>query len=150
METPNPITLIRKERRYTQKDIALKARITEQVVLKAEQGLYPTLPPSLLRTLACIADMKEAELERTYEAWIDSTLAAIKLPSVGNHMVTDRVLFNDWMNTVCALNGVNSNINSFCKLMKIHPYVIQKYSSGKMKGVPVQLIHRIGQIKGMG
>jgi hypothetical protein len=149
-DSTNPIAMLRKVYRLTQRDIALKARITEQVVLKAEQGLYPTLPPSLLRVMAHIADESERDFEKQYEEWIQDELFMVKLPSVGNHMVTDRVLFGEWMNTVCALNGVNSNINSFCKLMKIHPYVIQKYASGKMKGVPVQLIQRIGQIKGVG
>ena len=106
-DTTNPITMIRKVFRITQRDIALRARITEQVVLKAEQGLYPTLPPSLLRVCANIADESERDFEKQYEEWIQDELFMVKLPSVGNHMVTDRILFLDWMNTVCALNGVN-------------------------------------------
>jgi DNA-binding XRE family transcriptional regulator len=146
----NPITSIRKEYRLTQKELSIRAGITEQVVLKAEQGLYPTMPPSLLRYLSYISETPSNVVEGKYESWIKIELAAVKLPSVGSHMVTDYVLFNEWRSAVCNLNHVNDNINSFCKLLKIHPYVIQKYSAGKMKGVPVQLIERIGQIKGIG
>lgn len=146
----NIITRIRKEYRVTQAYIASLAGITEQVVLKAEQGMYPTLPPALLEALHEITAISKARLEHEYEEWILSELARVKLPSVGHQMVTDYILFNEWRSSVCGINGVPDNINSFCKLLKIHPYVIQKYSAGKMKGVPVQLIERIGQIKGVG
>jgi transcriptional regulator with XRE-family HTH domain len=146
----NPVSRIRKDLSLTQVDLARRARITEQVILKAEQGVYPTLPPSLLRMLGYLTGTPESQIEAEYEAWIDEQLKEVKLPSCGKQMVTDFVLFNEWRSTVCNLNGVPDNINSFCKLMKIHPYVIQKYSAGKMKGVPVQLIQRIGQIKGIG
>jgi transcriptional regulator with XRE-family HTH domain len=146
----NPITEFRKEYRYTQRFIAGYAGITEQVVLKAEQGLYPTLPPSLLRAVSHLQGVTESSFEERYENWINESLAAVKLPSVGDHMVTNRVTFVEWRSTVCGMNHVPDNINAFCKLMKIHPYVIQKYESGKMKGVPIQLIQRIGQIKGIG
>ena len=145
----NIVTRIRKDYRLTQKQIADTAGITEQVVLKAEQGLYPTLPPALLQSLHDLTGTRKVFLETEYERWIDESLANIKLPEVGNQMVTDYILFNEWRSTVCGMNHVPDNINAFCKLLKIHPYVIQKYSAGKMKGVPIQLIKRIGQIKGL-
>ena len=144
----NPISKIRKELRLTQKELAQRANITEQVVLKAEQGLYPTLPPSLLRTTDYLAGLPQNSIENRYEAWIDEELLKVKLPSASHHMVTDRINFVNWRSTVCGMNQVPDSVNSFCKLMKIHPYVIQKYESGKMKGVPVQLIERIVFIKG--
>ena len=149
-ENPNPIVTMRRyDLRLTQAELADRAHITEQVVLKAEQGVYPTLPPSLLRMLSYLSGASEDKIEKDYENWILSELKKVKLPSVGNQMVTNYILFNEWRSTVCGINGVPDNINSFCKLMKIHPYVIQKYSAGKMKGVPVQLIERIGFIKGL-
>lgn len=144
----NPISQIRKELRLTQKELAIRAGITEQVVLKAEQGLYPTLPPSLLRTVAYLTGLSQTRVETNYEEWIKSELSHVKLPSASHHMVTDRINFVNWRSTVCGMNQVPDSVNSFCKLMKIHPYVIQKYESGKMKGVPIQLIERIVFIKG--
>lgn len=146
----NPITIIRKDYRETQSSIARRAAITEQVVLKAEQGMYPTLPPALLQALSDITGVNKRQLESSYEYWIDDELKKVKLPNTGNQMVTDYILFNEWRSAVCGMNHVPDNINSFCKLLKIHPFVIQKYSAGKMKGVPVQLIQRIAQIKGLG
>lgn len=146
----NPIIAFRKDRRETQRTLADIAGITEQVVLKAEQGMYPTLPPALLEALTQITGFSKYRIENEYEGWIQDELRKVKLPSVGNQMVTDYVLFNEWRSAVCGINGVPDNINSFCRLLKIHPYVIQKYSAGKMKGVPIQLIERIGQIKGVG
>jgi hypothetical protein len=112
--------------------------------------MYPTLPPALLQGLHDITGYSKHRIEAEYERWIADSLANVKLPSVGHQMVTDYLLFNEWRSAVCNMNHVPDNINSFCKLLKIHPYVIQKYSAGKMKGVPVQLIERIGQIKGVG
>lgn len=146
----NPIIAFRKDRRETQRTLADIAGITEQVVLKAEQGMYPTLPPALLQGLQDITGFNKHRIEQEYEGWIQDELHKVKLPSVGNHMVTDYLLFNEWRSVVCNINHVPDNINSFCRLLKIHPYVIQKYSAGKMKGVPIQLIERIGQIKGVG
>lgn len=147
----NIVTRIRRDYRLTQKQIADTAGITEQVVLKAEQGLYPTLPPALLDALYQFTGTRKAVLESEYELWIDEAISQVKLPShLGNQMITDPILFNEWRSTVCGMNHVPDNINAFCKLLKIHPYVIQKYSAGKMKGVPIQLIKRIGQIKGIG
>lgn len=145
----NIVTNIRKDYRQTQSSIASLAGITEQVVLKAEQGMYPTLPPALLEALHDITGFNKDRIEQLYEVWIKEELSNVKLPSVGHQMVTDHLLFNEWRSAVCNMNHVPDNINSFCKLLKIHPYVIQKYSAGKMKGVPVQLIERIGQIKGL-
>jgi DNA-binding XRE family transcriptional regulator len=144
----NVIQSIRKDLRLTQKELADRSNITEQVVLKAEQGLYPTMPPSLLRQLAYLTGNSSERIEEEYEAWIREELTKVKLPSTSNSMVTDRINFINWRSAVCGMNGVSDNVNSFCKLMKIHPYVIQKYESGKMKGVPIQLIERIAYIKG--
>jgi len=145
----NNITQIREDFNLTQKQIASQCAITEQVVLKAEQGMYPTMPPALLEGLHYLTGYSKARLESEYERWIDSELFKVRLPSTGNQMVTDYVLFNEWRSTVCGMNKVPDNINSFCKLLKIHPYVIQKYSAGKMKGVPIQLVQRIAQIRGL-
>ena len=145
----NIITQIRKDYRETQSSIAKLAGITEQVVLKAEQGMYPTMPPALLQALHDITGFSKARIESEYERWIDRELFKVRLPSTGNQMVTDYILFNEWRSAVCGMNKVPDNINSFCKLLKIHPYVIQKYSAGKMKGVPIQLVQRIAQIRGL-
>ena len=144
----NPIVALRKELRITQKELAEQAHITEQVVLKAEQGLYPTLPPSLLRMVSQLSELAPGLIEANYEAWINEELKKTKLPSVGNQMVTNPVNFKEWRQKVCELNDVPNSVNGLCKLLKIHPYVIQKYESGRMKGVPIQLIERIAYIKG--
>lgn len=145
----NPLKQYREEYNLSQKDLADRAGITEQVILKAEQGMYPTIPPALLWALCNITGYSSTAIEKSYEEWIWEALHNVKLPLNADKMVTDHVLFRDWMGSTCALNDVADNVNSFCRLMKIHPYVISKYVSGKMKGVPVQLVERIATIRGV-
>lgn len=147
----HPVKKYRTEANLSQKELASMAGITEQVILKAEQGLYPTLPPSVLRALRELTGLSFTELEDEYEAWNNEELKKVILPvlSVGNEetRLRDPMLFKSWMHLVCDLNDVPTNVNSFCKLLKIHPYVIQKWTTGKMKEVPTQLLERVAYIR---
>lgn len=155
----HPIKKYRTEANLSQKELAAMAGITEQVILKAEQGLYPTLPPSVLRAMRELTGKSFTEIEDEYEAWNLEELTHVVLPvssashtSVGippseERQLRDPMLFKHWMHLVCDLNDVPTNVNAFCKLLKIHPYVIQKWTAGKMKEVPAQLLERVSYIR---
>lgn len=145
----NPIRTYRDDYKLSQKDLARLAGITEQVVLKAEQGMYPTIPPALLWAIINLSGAASLYVKLQYEEWIVDELHKVSLPVGSDQMIHDIVLFKDWKTAVCALNSVPDSVNQFCKLFKINPYVINKYISGKMKGVPVQLIERIATIRGV-
>ena len=145
----NPIKAYRAEYHLSQRDLSSLCGITEQVVLKAEQGVFPTMPPSLLEGLATLTGDSKTHIEQSYEDWIKRELRTVDLPdSLSDKLLRDHILFKDsYLPAVCRLNNVPVTINSFCALIKIHPYVIQKYVSGKMKETPRQLLERIEYIR---
>lgn len=148
----NPIKAYRNEYHLSQRDLSSLCGITEQVVLKAEQGVFPTMPPSLLDGLATLTGDSKVNIETSYEDWIKRELKTVDLPSDrhSDNLLRDFVLFKDkYLPAVCRLNNVPVTISSFCALIKIHPYVIQKFVSGKMKETPRQLLERIEYIRSL-
>jgi transcriptional regulator with XRE-family HTH domain len=143
----SPIKLYRDEYKLSQKALASLCGITEQVILKAEQGVFPTLPPAVLNGLAYLTGDSAFNIEQSYEDWINRELPRVILPEGRDSAITNPIFFKTWMDSVCDLNDVPSTINSFCSLIKIHPYVIQKYVAGKMKEVPRQLVERVRYIR---
>lgn len=143
----NPIKILRISCGLTQRALASLAGVTEQVVLKTEQGLYPAIPPSMYAVARVLDPSINLEaLAFTYENWILQELDTVRLPPTNNYGTPNE--FIQWRAHLCLLNKVPNSVNSFCKLMKINPYVIQKYEAGRLKQVPVQLIERIAYIKG--
>ncbi len=146
----NPIKRLRTELGMTQSTAASIAGVTEQVILKTEQGLYPTMPPSVLYSFAELSGLSVGIIAAMYDDWINEALLTVKLPqAVGlDEAYLNRFEFHGWKTVVCRLNGVPDTVNSFCKLFKMNPYVIQKYESGKLKQAPLQLVERVAFIKG--
>ena len=145
----NPIKAYRNEYHLSQRDLSSLCGITEQVVLKAEQGVFPTIPPSLLGGLATLTGDSKENIELSYEDWIKRELRSVVLPQpYADNWIRDFILFKDrYLPDVCRLNNIPVTISSFCALVKIHPYVIQKYIGGKMKEVPRQLVERVEYIR---
>lgn len=145
----NPIKAYRSEYHLSQRDLSSLCGITEQVVLKAEQGVFPTMPPRLLIGLSTLTGDSKENIEGSYEDWIKRELASVILPERGlDNVLRDFVIFKDrYLPDVCRLNNVPITVSSFCAVVKIHPYVVQKYISGKMKEVPRQLVERVEYIR---
>ena len=145
----NPIKAYRTEYHLSQRDLSSLCGVTEQVVLKAEQGVFPTMPPSLLEGLHTLTGDSKTNIELSYEDWIKRELRNVELlPDYADNWLRDFILFKDrYMPDTCRLNNVPVSISAFCALVKIHPYVIQKFISGKMKETPRQLLERIEYIR---
>ena len=146
----NPIKAYRTEYHLSQRDLASLCGITEQVVLKAEQGVFPTMPPSLLEGLHTLSGDSKQNIELSYEDWIKRELAGVILPDASlDNLMRDFILFKDrYLPEVCRINSAPVSVSSFCSIIKIHNYVIQKFISGKMKAAPRQLLERIQYIRG--
>lgn len=142
----NPLKQMREEAHLSQREAASIAGITEQVILKAENGVYPTLPPSILGAFSTISGESKNVIEYRYEKWIDEELRKVKLPSVGIPSTPEEYI--SFRAQVAKLNEVPDTDNAFAKLFKINPYVIQKFSAGRLKQTPLQLVERIAYIKG--
>jgi transcriptional regulator with XRE-family HTH domain len=144
----NPIKILRMELGLTQGALASIAGITEQVILKSEQGLYPTLPPTVLRALSKVTGISESNIEAQYEEWINSELKLVELPPATLKFDTPES-FLLWKAELCTLNEVPNSVVAVCKLLKINPYVIQKYEAGRLKQTPLQLVERVAFIRGV-
>lgn len=145
----NPIKAIRDELHLTQKEAASLCGVTEQVILKTEQGLYPTIGPSVLLSMAELSGVSVGIIEAQYEEWLQQELKTVKLlPPEMDQAYKDFRNFPLWREMTCHLNGVPNSVNSLCKLFKLNPYVIQKYEAGRLKQAPLQLEERIAYIRG--
>lgn len=144
----NPIKAYREEFHLSQRALASLCGITEQIILKVEQGVFPTLPPAVLKGLSTLTEDSQSNIEASYEDWIKRELKTVTLPAGRDGAIRDCLLFKTWMEEVCELNEVAPTINAFCGVIKLHPYVIQKWVAGKMKEVPRQLVERVRFIRG--
>jgi len=141
----NPIKSLRESNSLTQAALASICGTTMQVIQKLEMGLYTTIPPSVGRTAKLLG---VDNIEADYELWIRASLKGIKLPVGSSTLILDHITFIEWKDAFCGLNKISNTTYGFCKLMKIHPYVIEKYEAGKLRSCPIDLIRRVIEIKG--
>ena len=146
----NPVKEVREEHNLTQKAFASLAGVTEQVVLRAESGMFGELPPSMVQAVHTLTGEDSDEITASYSRWVEYELSQVKLPDgSADKMVLDRSTFIEWMGTVCAMNDTPNTSVGFCKLFKMHPYVIDKWISGRLKSAPIQLIQRLAHMRGI-
>jgi len=146
----NPIKEVREQNKLTMKAFASLAGIGEQNVVKAEAGMGASLPPSIVEVICRLTGETPTQVMDNYEAWIQQELSEVKLPPASSDfMVANREQFTEWKNTVCYLNQVPNTTVGFCKIFKLHPYVIDKWESGKLKSAPLQLVQRLARMRGI-
>lgn len=146
----NPVREVREEHKLTIKAFASLAGVTEHVVIRAEGGMFGSLPPSILRSVEVLTGDKPDQITAAYERWVEYELSQVQLPAAKlDHMIEEPISFQDWMVIVCDLNDVPKSAISFCKLFKMHPYVIEKWINGKLKSAPLQLVQRLAHMRGI-
>lgn len=146
----NPIKKVREEHNLTMKAFASLAGITEQNVVRAEGGMFGSLPPSIIDAVIALTGREYFNVQQEYEEWVEAELKEVKLPyATSDKMILDRATFIDWKKAVCILNGMPDTTVGFCKLFKMHPYVIDKWISGKLKSAPLQLVQRLAHMRGI-
>ena len=146
----NPIKKVREESKLTMKAFASLAGVTEQNVVRAESGMFGSLPPSILKAVRALTGLDERDTLAAYEEWVEEELKNVRLPDPhSDRMILDRVSFIEWKNNVCTLNDMPHTTVAFCKLFKLHPYVIDKWEGGKLKSAPLQLVQRLAHMRGI-
>lgn len=146
----NPIKEVRLDHNLTQKAFASLAGVTEQIVIRAESGMFGTLPPSMINAIKVFTGESSLVIVDKYEAWVEKELKEVKLPAgSSDNMILERISFIDWKVVVCSLNNVPPTTVGFCKLFKMHPHVIDKWESGKLKSPPLQLVQRLAHMRGI-
>lgn len=112
--------------------------------------MFGTLPPSVVKAVQTFTGESYNDIVNTYERWVDKELMEVVLPHPeADSLIADPESFKNWKSTVCLLNDVPSTTVGFCKVFKLHPYVIEKWESGKMKQPPIQLVQRLAHMRGI-
>jgi transcriptional regulator with XRE-family HTH domain len=141
----NPIKEARLDLNLTQHELASRAMMTPNALIKYEQGLYPEVSTKIITALAWALDQDltsySAVLSKAYKNWrVDKLLDA-------------RIFFrhNTEVRGLNPTGGVNpfvcwrthhlhiSSRLEFCKLLVLHPAVVQKYEQGEMRQMPESL-----------
>lgn len=140
----NPLKEARLALNLTQSQLANLADVTPNALIKYEQGLYPEPSLKILTALvtALDADSDYADtLTRAYYNWrVDKLIEAkvvFKFNTVikGLHPTGGVGPFLCW-----RLHHLHiSSRLEFCKLLVLHPAVVQKYEEGQMRSMPVSL-----------
>lgn len=140
----NPIKQIRLDHKLTQGAMASLAGVSSGVVTKTESGVYPEVPPNLLKAICTLTGRPAVGVVDEYEAWIEQKLSTVKFPNI--YYFSNPKEFKQFREELCKANEIPNTIIAFSTLLSIHPYVIEKFEKGRMKEVPKQLIERVNQI----
>lgn len=144
---PNPLKEIREKNNLTLKEFGSLAGVSEQLVIRNENGLFTDINPSILKTCMYLDTVREQELKDRYDKYIMSSLANVTLPYVPKRGDLDNL--DDMLEFRKALteaNDMSDSNYSMCKLLKIHLYPIERFTKGRKDTAPVNLYDRIEQI----
>lgn len=150
----------------TQIGLARKAGVSKQHIMRIEQGLYSSVPETILDVYSTISSNSEfgfltvTELERRYEAELavryeelrqdiqDRAIAAggwqnlldslQAQPTKGRRSGNNLLYFRSWL-------GFDSQID-FCRTFAAHPATVRNYEQGRSRRLPRDLY--TGLIKG--
>lgn len=112
--------------------------------------MFGSLPPSIIDAITTLTGLDSRDIVTAYEEWVEQELKEVKLPpGEFDKRILDREDFRGWKAAVCHLNGMPDTTVAFCKLFKMHPYVIDKWISGKLKSAPLGLIQRLAHMRGI-
>lgn len=113
----NPIKYERTLRSLTQANLAAQAHVTPQVVLNAEQGLYQSLPLSILLTL----DLDPDE----YRSWVTAQRFR------NQHQFDRRVIRSrDWLTFRLS---VSPSFRGFCRLLVYQLSLLRDFELHKQR-----------------
>lgn len=140
----NIIKRVRLERSITQREVADRADMSAQAVMRYEQGLYENLSDKLLIVIGNIADMACDDIQAEY-----NTFRNWKQVSAGQYLQSPPPLY--FTNTLHPFKNFRQRLTSgavgnesrmaFCQLLAVHPATVAEYDEGKVKAMPA-LIER--------
>jgi len=138
--TDHPLAIFREKNHLSQDDVANICGITRQIVVFTEQGIYPEIPPSIIKGIKSEYGMLETlNWQHLQDVWIDEELEKVDIaPWLGEGLGdVPANSFVEWRNLI------STSISNFGKLLKIQPVTIRKYESGATNNLPIQLVERL-------
>lgn len=136
----HPLAEFRTEHHLSQDDLANLAGITRQIVTMTEQGIYPEIPPSIIKAIKDeYGVFATLHLPEEHAKWIDAELDKVNVEPWVQDVLQNQmpISFVEWR------NEVSDSVSNFGKLVKIQPVTIRKYESGATNNLPVQLVERL-------
>jgi transcriptional regulator with XRE-family HTH domain len=139
----HPLVTFRNSHHLSQDDLANLCGITKQIVTFAEQGIYPELPPAIMKGIRDEYGLFATEgFQEKNSTYIRQELDKLDISVwLGIHNGDPDVVparsFVEWRSLI------SSSVTNFGKLVKIQPITIRKYESGKTHNLPIQLEERL-------
>ena len=137
----HPLVVFRNQHHLSQDDLANLCGITKQIVTFAEQGIYPELPPAIMKGIQNEYGLFATESFQTKsKEYIQQELAKLDISSWINPEFPNDVparSFVEWRSRIAG------SVTNFGKVIKIQPITIRKYESGKTHNLPIQLEERL-------
>lgn len=141
----HPLVEFRTSHHLSQDDVANFCGITRQIILLCEQGIYPEIPPAILKGVKDeFGQLATYDWPEKHTAWIKQELDKVDIrPLVGDFGIMTQTgklsvhSFIEWRNLI------STSVSNFGKLIKIQPVTIRKYESGATNNLPIQLVERL-------
>lgn len=141
----NPIKQFRTERGMTQQELAEKAGMSAQAVLRYEQGLYEHLSAKLAQA---ILGEQSWDIDTEGKLYADYAIFRMETQRAAHKYLYPRVVliidekkhpFKIFRETITLRAVGRESQVAFCILLAIHPAVVADYSNGKMRTMPAMI-----------
>lgn len=150
-EVINPITEFREEHKLDQKDLAEYAGITSQVILRAEQGLYNSLPPSVAYAIGMLDRDAAFTIGEDYRKWqilkLEANRARIGELMPNKYIMPGKLRLEGDTDSIASFVDFryrfSESVMGFCKLFLIQQSIVSKYETGKMDNIPEIILERL-------
>lgn len=138
-EPANIIKVLREHSNYTIKEFAEYADVSEQVVLRTEQGTYSDVPPSISQAISKLHNMTFDEIKNEYANY---KVARRKWSQKESPLVLE--LLNDLKSTVSFQHpfiywrvacGYDTRMG-FCIAFCVHNATLTRFEKGRSEYVP--------------
>lgn len=133
----NPLTTARHQLHYTQHSVARELGYTNQMVLRAEQGLFTTVPPKLKAWASTTLGSPPSEVEHMYQQYQKETRASnFSQLHMGYLNYLDMEIPSGskehpfvYFRACCSDSRVG-----FCKLLCLHPQILINWERSHFEG----------------
>lgn len=139
----NPLKALRLQAGWTQIDLADMAGITRHAVLRTEQGVYALPPPSILSVFTSrLPHLNTLALEESYRIWQTKARRRAGLLFPDAPLVSPDATGRQFLNWRTFSLGITSRME-LCRLLCVHPAVVEKYEKGQQHSMPDQLFQAL-------
>lgn len=147
----NPLKKARLDLNLTQQALAKQADISVNALIKYEQGLYPEPSAKIINALFELGYDPYTgvdELVRNYSYWRYNKVLAARV-TLHSHRNIIGLKPSGGVNPFVCWRVHHLHLPSrleFCKLLVLHPAVVQKYEEGQMRDLPKSIRQTLTQV----